>query len=328
LISERKVYDGKTCCLPRVETSSIVVGRMIAAACATAADCAYNGVCVSSACVCEPQWQGPRCETLRLSPARKDGGFRSPHVAGEKLSSWGGSILYDETDGKWHMFAAEMANDCGIDYWEPNSRVVHSIADAADGPYAKVSTVLEPFAHEPNAVRAPDGTWVVYLTLRHPDGTQLFNCSSRRNGDRPVPRDNDGPPPPRHTYMVHAQSPYGPWSTPLLVLKANTSIWDNRTVLIDTNLAVAILTDGSAVGIWRKVGGSRPLRPLRLAALAAPTALAALSALSALAAPTALCALCARSAIAAPQPSPPSARSPPSCDSLLLWLAPSPPPRI
>ena len=38
-------------------------------------------------------------------------------------------------------------------------------------------TVLEPFAHEPNAVRAPDGSWVIYMTLRHPPG-KLFNCSS------------------------------------------------------------------------------------------------------------------------------------------------------
>ena len=52
--------------------------------------------------------------------------------------------------------------------------------------------------------------------------------------------------------MVHAASPYGPWSEPVLVLKANTSIWDNHTVLIDTNLAVTILPDGSAAGIWRK----------------------------------------------------------------------------
>ena len=218
-------------------------------ACTADRDCSYNGHCVSGACACAPQWKGPRCETLHLLPARKEGGFRSPH-AGGSLSSWGGSILYDEGDRRWHMFAAEMANDCGIDYWEPNSRVVHAVADSADGPYEYASTVLAPFAHEPNAVRAPDGSWVIYMTLRHPDGEQLFNCSARRDG--PAVKATDEPPPPRHTYMVHAPSPYGPWTEPQLVLKANTSIWDNRTVLIDTNLAVTILPDNSAVGIWRK----------------------------------------------------------------------------
>ena len=96
--------------------------------CATARDCAWNGRCVASSCVCDSAWSGPRCETLRLAPARKHGGYRSPHDGGH-TSSWGGSILH--YNGTWHIFAAEMANDCGIDYWEPNSRVVHATAPAA-----------------------------------------------------------------------------------------------------------------------------------------------------------------------------------------------------
>ena len=53
-----------------------------------------------------------------------------------------------------------------------------------------------------------------------------------------------------HT-VTHAKTPDGPWSDPVLVLKANYSIWDNNTVLIDTNLAVTIDETGAAVGIWR-----------------------------------------------------------------------------
>ena len=52
--------------------------------------------------------------------------------------------------------------------------------------------------------------------------------------------------------MTWSRSPDGPWSTPVLVLRANHSTWDNRSVLVDTNLAVEIFEDGSAVGIWRK----------------------------------------------------------------------------
>ena len=216
-------------------------------ACSTNRDCSYNGRCVSAVCECSPQWHGRHCEGLRVMPARKDGGYRSPHTVGN-ASSWGGSILYDAKDRRYHMFAAEMANDCGIDFWEPNSRVVHAVADGAEGPYSYVSTVLERL-HTSPMPRAPDGSWVIYMTLRHPPG-KLFNCSSTAVGRRRTST-FDGPPP-RHTYMVHSPSPYGPWSTPELVLKANTSIWDNRTVLIDTNLAIAILPDSSAVGIWRK----------------------------------------------------------------------------
>jgi hypothetical protein len=53
-------------------------------------------------------------------------------------------------------------------------------------------------------------------------------------------------------YMVHSKSPNGPWSEPVRVMSANASKWDGRDVLIDTNLAVTILADNSAVGIWRK----------------------------------------------------------------------------
>lgn len=50
-----------------------------------------------------------RCETLRLLPARKDtvaiARRRSPHATtpADPTSSWGGSILLDAADGKWHI---------------------------------------------------------------------------------------------------------------------------------------------------------------------------------------------------------------------------------
>jgi hypothetical protein len=154
----------------------------------------------------------------------------------------------------------------GIGAWEPNSRVVHATSQTFAGPYAKQSVVVAPFAHEPNAVRSPDGDWVIYMTMRHPAGGAI-NCtnpgphqkqqrtpayhpssssisSSSRSSNTALPE-------PRHTYMTYSKNPGGPWSTPVLVLKANYSIWDNNTVLIDTNLAVTIDTQGAVVGIWR-----------------------------------------------------------------------------
>lgn len=156
-------------------------------------------------------------------------------------------MLFDKVSGLWHMFAAEMINDCGIGYWEPNSRVVHSVADKYEGPYAFDSVVIAPFAHEPNAVRSPSGDWVIYATVRHPAGWEE-NCSA----GQPTKHSASEGPPPRHTYMVQSKSPYGPWSEPVLVLQANYSVWDNRSALVDTNLAVVILDTGRAVGIWRK----------------------------------------------------------------------------
>jgi hypothetical protein len=190
-------------------------------------------------------------------------------------------------------------------YWEPNSRVVHATAVSFEGPYTKKGVVTAPFAHEPNAVRSPEGDWVIYMTMRHPAGGS-YNCTSKGSGTassngvgtshRPWTRtharggggghgsgynsawshrnaaatavatldgggggggggDSDGVgdgggggdgatggggfqnnggknslPEPRHTYMTYSKTPDGPWSNPVLVLKANYSIWDNNTV--------------------------------------------------------------------------------------------------
>eukprot|EP01079_Euglenida_sp_SAG-EU17-18_P005241 gene5241-132_t len=153
-----------------------------------------------------------------------------------------------------------MLGHCGIDYWEPNSRVVRAVSQTPEGPYEFKEVVMENWAHEPNAVRAPTGEWVVYASYRHPNDVPLSNCNKTtgaRTGLRAAAarggRWQAGAGySPRNTYMTWSKNPDGPWSEPELVLSANTSIWDNNTVLIDTNLAVVIRKDGSAVGIWRK----------------------------------------------------------------------------
>ena len=83
--------------------------------------CSYNGAVdhTTQTCRCDAAWHGPACSTLALLPAAKGGGFRSPyeheaskdlHSPHDEVSSWGGSVLFDSNDGKWHMFSAEMAN--------------------------------------------------------------------------------------------------------------------------------------------------------------------------------------------------------------------------
>eukprot|EP01051_Picozoa_sp_SAG22_P008720 SAG22_NODE_683_length_7924_cov_13.017508_6_plen_316_part_00 len=87
------------------------------ASCSSSHDCSHNGVCGSAqACECAPQWTGPACATLVRLPADKQRGFHSPHVRGQGngTSSWGGSILLDAQTSVWHMYSAEMINDCGI----------------------------------------------------------------------------------------------------------------------------------------------------------------------------------------------------------------------
>eukprot|EP01065_Artemidia_motanka_P007714 TRINITY_DN13857_c0_g1_i1.p1 TRINITY_DN13857_c0_g1~~TRINITY_DN13857_c0_g1_i1.p1 ORF type:complete len:423 (+),score=70.87 TRINITY_DN13857_c0_g1_i1:33-1301(+) len=234
---------------------------MLAPACAqTCSDegtlaCSLNGRCVDGVCECEPAWTGQRCEVLVRLPAYPEGGYQSPHDPGARanVSSWGGSVIRDE-NGTYHMYAAEMDGRCGIEWWEPNSQVVHAVSDSPEGPYRKVGVVAPSFAHEPTAMRAPTGEWVVLMTMRHPSGWGPVDCDTPSPPPPPPPPVPPpcGKPPARHTYMTWSNSPDGPWSEPVLVLKANTSVWGNCSVLIDTNLAGVILPNGSVVGIWRK----------------------------------------------------------------------------
>ena len=120
--------------------------------------CSYNGECdiSSGSCACRAPWEGARCEVLRRLPVQASSGFQSPHDASlpearVNVSSWGGSVVQDD-DGMFHMYAAEMIGGCGIDYWEPNSRVVHAVAADPAGPFRYADQVLAPFAHE---VRPP-----------------------------------------------------------------------------------------------------------------------------------------------------------------------------
>ena len=227
--------------------------------CTDETDCSLNGKCIDRICFCEAAWTGPRCEVLVRLPVDVTTGFDSPYNGG-RSSSWGGSVV--EVNGTFHMYSAEMVNECGIEFWEPNSQVVHAVSQSPEGPYTFKDVVSVPFAHEPNAVLAPTGEIVIYMTMRHPDGYVPANCSAPQPTPVPTPKPI-GPtptptpapcysPPPRHTYMTYAKDPSGPWSDPVLVLKANHSKWANCPVLIDTNLAMAIKSDGSAVGVWRK----------------------------------------------------------------------------
>ena len=51
----------------------LLVLRLVAAVCieGSETDCALNGVCKESRCVCDPGWQGDMCNHLRLkSPSQ------------------------------------------------------------------------------------------------------------------------------------------------------------------------------------------------------------------------------------------------------------------
>lgn len=222
--------------------------------CTDDSDCNYNGVCASSSCRCDPAWLGPACDRLNLQPAQKSEplGYRGVNSSsGYPITSWGGSVIHGD-DGLWHMYAAEIAGSCGMNVWLSNSRVIHATSpDPATTPFTRTSVVADVFAHEPIAVRAPTGEYVVWYTAVLPPGrlpvqggrfctgcttgNSLAECGTdaARNASISLP-----------TYMVYSDSPHGPWSTPQMV--------PGTDVFADSNFAPVINADGSLVALARR----------------------------------------------------------------------------
>ena len=238
-------------------TSFLLLSAASAHPCTSDADCAYNGVCTASACICAPAWRSNSsspfgCSLLNLLNPVRGAGLHSVD-GGRNTSSWGGSALRDERTGLYHMFASQFTNHCGLETWTANSHVVRATSAQPGGTYTRVADavggeVFPIFSHEPNAVRDPaTGEWALFFTLKAPSGRLPCNCSADGSHQGPCDGPGEGP-----TVVSWAPAPEGPWSPPLLLL-------DMGGTQSDTNLAPVILADGSLVGIWRTwEGGSWP----------------------------------------------------------------------
>ena len=112
--------------------------------------CQLNGVCRAGVCACDPGWKGSECGRLDLLPASLHAGLQL-----EGMSSWGGSIAYDEKRDEFVMIASIFRNGCGLNSWATNSALVRASSRRADGRY-KLDAMLKPhFAHSPSLVRLP-----------------------------------------------------------------------------------------------------------------------------------------------------------------------------
>lgn len=81
------------------------------------------------------------------------------------------------------MFLAEMSNSCGMTTWTTNSLIRHAVSDHPQGPYEKKEIVMPPFAHNPTAIRAPDGTYLIYhIGCGTPIKTPCTDCHAGNTG--------------------------------------------------------------------------------------------------------------------------------------------------
>ena len=228
--------------------------------CSGKADCSYNGKCgggktaKNRICECFPQWMGKNCGQLALMPTARDAGLQTKDGRG-RVSSWGGSVVRGD-DGKYHMYAAEMTNDCGIVVWLSNSRIRHAVSSAGpDGPYEAHDVAEGLWGHEPTAARAPTGEYVLYWTadLSKEVPCTKIPCDHCSNGESTgvlanashcLPDTQCTYRPPLRSYMSYAKHADGPWSAPQMVPSPPGFPGD-------TNLAPIIKGDGSLLGLGR-----------------------------------------------------------------------------
>jgi len=244
--------------LPLPSDDGSVDSGLVQWPCENDADCSLNGKCTTTTttdddntdntgatCRCSTGWHGDRCELLKLAPVDRNVLGFNPNDAlnGNNMSSWGGSI--QQVGGAWHMWASRFDNHCSVSTYLLNSRVVHAVSttDSVLGPYKEKESVVPPFAHEPDVVRAPTGELVmisVHGDLGKTNGTANKPCQCTVSGTPTGPC-------PGGCNSCHIQSPTltvastpnGPWTT--------TPIWPGH----GENPSIWITKSGAVHGMSR-----------------------------------------------------------------------------
>ncbi len=176
--------------------------------CTDAWDCSLNGECAAGVCACYAPWTGTlNCESLQFAPTPLQRGYPTP---GHNETTWGGSIVLDPAGGLYHMYVAEMMNECPLSTWGQNSRCTHATSPTPEGPYVFADVAVANWCHNPSisATRLPNGTYL-YALFHIGDGTggATKNCTAARGEGRAFAAAGAAGGSTLHT----ATSPYGPF---------------------------------------------------------------------------------------------------------------------
>jgi hypothetical protein len=156
--------------------------------CSSAWDCTLNGECsAAGVCECYPPWTGSAsCEALAFAPSPVQRGFPAP---GHNETSWGGSIVLDPVGGQYHMYVAEMMNECPLSTWGQNSRCTHAVSATPEGPYSFESVAVQNWCHNPAIVRQSFANGSALYALFHigsGTGGATKNCTAGAAGSQSI----------------------------------------------------------------------------------------------------------------------------------------------
>jgi hypothetical protein len=123
--------------------------------------CSLNGE--GSPCKCDTGWTGLNCGQLDLLPAPPFSKQVTPLSAttnnnAAANSTWGMSVVGPDSKGVYHGYMTEIANNCPLGDYGVASQLVHMTAFHPIGPWTRQGVALSGFAHNPQAVVAPNGT--------------------------------------------------------------------------------------------------------------------------------------------------------------------------
>ena len=224
-------------------------------------DCVLNGVCKRGSCVCDPGWQGERCNQLKLKPPDR----LEPHgYYNGSMPTWGGDIIYE--NGIYHAFVTAKGYTTPpldeADHYMCNTAIVRLEGKSPAGPFTFAEVVLPVFHHETHAIRAPDSTVLIYM-IKY-DGGELpgllsEGCLQKGCGYSLGAYNRS------HEVIAVAwsSSVYGPWQEKI-ILNPWPGTEDRESWLCQTNCpSVTFAPNGTAIMAFRSVQCQQPTPPAK-----------------------------------------------------------------
>ena len=240
--------------LPHAPLWGLLALAAVLSASASLPPCSLNGQATGgAACKCDAGWTGPTCGQLDLMaapPLAKQVTSLAATTTSNAVanSTWGMTVLGPDSDGTYHGYMTEIANACPLGDYGEASQVVHMTAAYPLGPWTRKAVALPGFAHNPQAVMAPNGSILLFhIGQQLPPGC-LLDCRTPPLLPRPATC-----PKMSHAASVAVADGFdGPWTRHSYILGASP-----------TNPAPFLCACAANCWRWRCGGGGDALRCCR-----------------------------------------------------------------